>query len=433
MKHTILLLLIGLYLPFFSTAQHVYTLEQIFELTLKNNQSLKISNSAVEVAKQRVEVAKLQRLPNLDASLTAGYMGDALVIDKDFSSSTRIPVPHFTNTFALEASQVIFKGNAVNNSIANTSLQEQVSLLNMQENTLGINLLVAGNYLDLYAYYNQRNVYEQNIALAEMRLAQIEKFYHQGMVTRNDVIRSELQIADLNLALESVKNQINVVNKQLAMATGLPDSVSILPDTTILNRNLSISSLEASQQTALKTHPAIQSADIRTQIAEKNLAITKADRLPTLSAFAGNNMQRPITTSSPAVDKYSNGWQAGFSLSYNIASLYDAAKNIHLSKLQVDEANEQAILARQNKEVAVNAVYIAHQEALTRAQTLQQNVRLANENYRIIEKKYMNQLALLVDMLDASNAKLGAELQQTNAAINVLYTYYQLQAEIGAQ
>jgi outer membrane protein TolC len=53
-------------------------------------------------------------------------------------------------------------------------------------------------------------------------------------------------------------------------------------------------------------------------------------------------------------------------------------------------------------------------------------VELATQNYRIIQNRYTEGLALITDMVDAANVKLDAELALVNARINVIYNYYQL-------
>lgn len=441
MKKILYVLFMIVLMPCISNAQQtnsqdtlfrVYSIDEIFNLTIQNNQTLKLGAVNHEIAKQSVEVAKDSRLPSVSTSLSAGYLGDVLLIEKDFSKSTTVPMPHFANTFAVEASQLIFNGNVINNTIASASLQEQIAALDLEENTLDMKLLVAGNYFDLYKLYNQRDVYRKNIELAELRLNQIDKLYKQGMVTRNDLIRSELQIANLNLAVEQINNNINILNKQLTTAMGVSEDIYIVPDTTILvKKPQQLAQLSIYQTEAQLNYPSIKSAKLNNEIAEKGIQIAKAERLPILSAYAGNTLQRPLTSSSPALDMYSNGWQAGLRLSFNIDALYKAPKNIRLSQLRLKQSEEYELLERQNRSVNVNAAFVKHNEAISQTQTLEQNMRLADENYRITEKKYLNQLALLVDMLDASNAKLDAELQHTNSEINILFSYYKLQKEIG--
>lgn len=53
-------------------------------------------------------------------------------------------------------------------------------------------------------------------------------------------------------------------------------------------------------------------------------------------------------------------------------------------------------------------------------------MKLADENYGVTENRYKNEMALLTDMLDASNTKLSADLGLVNARVNILYNYYKM-------
>lgn len=63
--------------------------------------------------------------------------------------------------------------------------------------------------------------------------------------------------------------------------------------------------------------------------------------------------------------------------------------------------------------------------------TQQKSVELANQNFQVVQNRYANQLALITDMIDASNVKLNAELQEVNAQINIAYTYYNVKYVTG--
>ena len=84
------------------------------------------------------------------------------------------------------------------------------------------------------------------------------------------------------------------------------------------------------------------------------------------------------------------------------------------------------MLQQENLDVQTNAAYLKWQEAVQQARLNKESEELASENYKIIEAKYLNQLALQADMIDATNAKLEAELQYANSEINVQYQYYNL-------
>jgi len=414
----------------FAQTERKISVEELFALTKENHPNLAVSKADIAIAKQKVEVAKNAQLPSINAGVQAYYLGDVNIIDKDFSNSKRVEMPHFGNTFSVDASQLIWKGGLVQNSIKAQSLQEELTELNYQANEQSIKLLVLGYYLDLYKLINQKKVYQQNIQLAEQRLDNINKYYNQGMVTRNDVIRGELQLSNLNLALQVIENNRQILNKQLTTALGLADTTEILPDDTLLENMPNITFLENYRQD-VQNHPTVLMTQKAVNIYEISEKITKAERLPSLSAFAGNRLARPITTSTPPLDMYTNGWSAGLSLNFNIDALYKTPKKIKQVKFEKDKAIAQANEVQQMIDVAVNAAYIKYNEAITQNNTLGTNKNLADENYRIMNSKYNNQLAILLDLIDASNQKLDAELQFANSEINIIYAYYKLLKESG--
>ena len=410
--------------------QKKITIENLFLLVVENNPSLSVSKTDVKVAEQAVKVSKDMRLPDVNFNASALYIGDGTILDKDFSNATKVELPHFGNTFSIEATQLIWKGNVVRNTIQIKSLQEDLATLSYLSNEQNIKLLALGYYLDLYKLQNQASVYRENIELAEQRIRNINRFYDQGMVTRNDVIRGELQISNLNLALQVIENNMQILNRQLTVALGLPEETQIIADDSVSSEHPEILLLERYQNDA-QNHPSVLRTQKAVEIFETSEKITKTERMPALVAFAGNTLQRPITTTSPVLDMYSHGWNVGLSLNFNIGSLYKTSKKIQLNNYETERAKAQAKEVEQMVGIGINTAYVKYNEAITQNKTIEKNRELADENYRIMESKYNNQLAILLDMIDASNAKLDAELQHTNSEINIVFAYYKLLKESG--
>lgn len=63
------------------------TINQATTLALQNHPQLAVSAKAIEISKQNTEVAKLQQLPSITAATSQFYLGNSLIIDKDFSNS----------------------------------------------------------------------------------------------------------------------------------------------------------------------------------------------------------------------------------------------------------------------------------------------------------------------------------------------------------
>ncbi|PVV53422.1 TolC family protein [Chryseobacterium sp. HMWF035] len=415
---------------FFSQEIKQLTADEVAELAVQNHQQLKVSAQNIDIARQNTEVVKLQKLPNITASTSQFYLGDAVAIDKDFSSSTNVPMPHYGSSYAVQATQLIFKGGLVNKSIEMAGLREQLSKLDLEKNKQDVKLLVISNYLDIYKILNQEAVFQNNKKLAQERLKNIQKFYQQGMVTRNEIIRGELAIKNLDQGILTLKNNKKILNYNLSIALGLPTDTEIVPVESLQNKESGIG-IEYYVNLAHDSNPLLKSAKTNIDVADKNIEIIKTDRMPTISGFGGYSLQRPITTRNPVLDMYSGGWQTGISLSYNIDNLFKTKEKVKLGELQKTQANDAMTLTQQNIDMAVNAAYTKYQESIQQAEILNDAKKLAEENYKITEAKYLNQLAVQAEMIDAQNQKLQSELDYANGEINVLYQYYNLLKSTG--
>ena len=92
---------------------------------------------------------------------------------------------------------------------------------------------------------------------------------------------------------------------------------------------------------------------------------------------------------------------------------------------------ENRKLVQEKLEHQIHAAYIDLNEAFVRLQTQEKSVQLAHENFNIVRQRYINGLALITDMLDASNMQLDMELQLANYQIGILYQYYLLKKITG--
>ena len=410
---------------------YVLTLEQMFALADENSKTLKAEDAAVVEAQQGVKVAKNGYLPDIDISLSASYLGNGHLTDRDFSNGQNIKMPHFGNNFAVEATQLIYGGGAVTNGVAMAKLKEEMAGVNREAARSRIHFMLTGFYLDLYKLQNVLKVYDKSIELAKVIIEDTKARNAAGVALQNDVTRYELQLKNLELARRRVENAVEILNYDLVTMLGLPADTQIVLDSTLTERTIPTESMDYWQQLAQTNAHAIKQTALAVKMGERGEMLARSERLPKIALVAANHFDGPITIEVPTINKNFNYWYVGVGVSFNISSLYKANKSIKqaqystaLSRRRYDDVVEQTAMA-------VQADYTKYLEAYEEVATLEKSVQLANENYQVIENRYRNDIALVTDMLDASNQLLDAELQLANARINVIFNYYKLKNTSG--
>lgn len=404
----------------------VISMEEMFSLADQNSKSLRPSATAVNEAREEVKVAKNARLPEIEASLSFSYLGDACLIDRDLSGGMNAPMPHFGNNFAIEATQAIYAGGAISGSIELAKLQEESAKMNLENSRDKVRFMLVGYYLDLFKQKNMLRVYDRNIEQTKQVLRDIRAKGDEGIVLKNDITRYELLLANLELVRTQIQNGITILNNNLTTTLGLPDNLRLEPDTTILTRTLPVENKENWMNAAFAHSPSLKQLSLAVQMTKYQDKIIKSERLPKIGLFAGNKLDGPIVIEVPPINKNLNYWYVGVGVKYNIASLYKTNKSVNRSKWTMQRTKEQYEDAREQTELAVKAEHIKYLESYVELTTQQKSVELANQNYAVVSNRYKNDMALITDMLDASNSKLSAEVLLVNAQINTVFNYYKL-------
>ena len=401
-------------------------IEELFRLADEQSKSIQTYRTGKEAAEEALKAAKAQRLPDVNVSLSASYWGNGKLWDRDFGNAMTIDMPHFGNNFALEAQQVVYAGGAISSGIRQAELGKLLAELDLQKNVQEIRFLLVGHYLNLYKLDNQIKVLQKNMELTDEVIANMKARREQGTVLKNDITRYELQKEQLNLQLTRVKDARRIANHQLATTLHLPESTEIYPDSLLLREQIQTLTEEDWQELAEANHIVLKQTQATIRMNEQKVKQERAERLPHISIVAAEHLDGPITIEVPVLDNNFNYWYIGIGVKYNLSSLFKNNRKLKQARLNVRQAQEQRQLAQEQIENAVQEGYVNFLTAFTDLRTQENSVRLADENYHVTDNRYKNEMALLTDMLDASNMKLTADLGLVDARINILYNYYKM-------
>ena len=406
--------------------ERVMNLQELFSLADTASKTIKIYESIVSGADQDISVAKNAYLPDINFSASATYNGNAWVSDRNFSNGQSFISPHFGNSFAIEASQVVFTGGAIRNRVGTLEVEKSIAEWDLTSHRQEIYFLLTGYYLDLYKYRNLQKVYERNMAQTRQVIQDMHAREAVGIVLTNDITRYEGQYQNLEYKHTELNSSINIYNNKLVTMLGLERQTEIYPDTTLLNSKMPKPLEVEFQNRALAYSPQLNMNRLKLDMLEKQRKVARAGYIPKVSIIAGDNLKGPITYEIPVLNNNINTWYIGVGLTFSIGNLYKTPKELSRIRTTKEQYNNELNSSEENVTLNVRAAYVHYLDSFELLKTQEKSLQLARENYAVVANRYANDLVLVTDLVDADNLKLSAEVQYVNAQINVIYNYYKL-------
>lgn len=411
--------------------EKLLTIEEMFRIADSNSTELQLHRLRMSEAEQGIRIAKNDRFPSVGAQVELNYIGDGVMTERDFSGGIHADMPHWGNTFVVKASQVIYAGGEISRGIERSRLEAEAAGHEYCITQQDLRFLLLGYYLDLFQLNNQRTVYERNVEQTQILVKDMKADYRQGTALKSDITRYELQLQNIQLRLTATENEINKINYRLLTALGLDQGLQIVPDKNSLLVAEVDSLSEQDWRWASKEAPRLQLADTEIALSRNRERLIRAERLPRVHVSLTSELNGPILVEVPPLNNNFAYWFAGVSVSYSFDSLFKSHKKLKQAKIAIMRSEMAKEQVAEEVDNSIHAAYVDLNEAYIRLRTQQKSVQLAHENYGIVRQRYLNGLALITDMLDASNTQLDMELQLANYQIGILYQYYLLKKLTG--
>jgi outer membrane protein len=401
------------------------TLEEAIKLGLDNSKVLKLSQSRIDQAVSQYEQAKDRALPS--ASTSVGYNRAQIPAHKLNVGEQSLVLPTSANAYlgTVSVNQVIWAGNKLRYARESTNLLTQVSRLDAENDKDQIAYSIINSYYNLYKVLQSKKVVEQNLATIDAQIKQSQRFFEQGLVTKNDVLRFQLQRSNIELNGIDLENNRRIINYNMDILLGLPENTQ-LNIAQITEANRDAAPLANYLDTALANRPELRQIDLRTQVAETNIKNIKANTTPTLSASGSAYYVGISGNPLPKSGNFITPISVGLTLGWDFGSLWTNKNKVNEARLQREEVIINKGITTDNVKNEVNQSYQNYRTALDKINLLQTSINQALENNRILESKYKSNISSATDRADAQTLLYQAQINLELAKADAGLAYYTL-------
>jgi outer membrane protein len=446
MLRKIFVVAVILVLPLAARAQkRLLSLEEAVAAGIEASPGLHASRMKVESTVAKVREIEAGRLPSL--KFGGGYTRLSEVPPfevnlPNFPNPIVVSPNYFNNfNFRLGIQQPLFTGFRLQAGEESVRMLEKSAGQDLEKDRAEFIFAVKNAYWGLARAREFEKVIAKNILQIGEHLKDVRAFYDQGLLTKNEVLRAELELSNAEIMRIDARNAAEVALTTFDSLIGLPLDADVDLTTSAESQASRIpvggmafeekANSAALIESALANRPELKAADFRIRSTELSVKAARAGLYPQVSLAGNYYFLRPNPRYMPALDKFKGTWDLGISVSFDIW-------NWGQTKNQTDQAKALLAQARDARKILEDqAVLEVTQSRLTLARADEkvrvsgQAVGQAEENLRVTRERFKQGVALNTDVLEADVALLRARMNRTQAAIDLVLAQARLEKALG--
>lgn len=403
------------------------SLQEAIKIAKENNKNILKSRIEIDISKENIKETKELRLPEIDfntsysriTNLTefkSGFLKDKEVthtIPEMYNVGTAIKVP-------------LYVGNKINNAIKIAKQENAIALVKSEKTESDIELEVIATYLGIQKMMELQKIIEENIKEEQSRLKEVQSLKNHGTITKNEVLRAELQLSDRELNSLTNSKNIKIALNELKTILQLPEEEEItIDEATNLKENAKLDDYSFYLSNTLQNEE-MRIAYQEIEIKKTEVKLAKGNYYPTINFFGDYNFKYPNYMFFPPNPYLYSLGQVGIEASFSLSGLYKNKTKVHIANSKVELQKTQSEIVKNKVQDELFKNHTQYQEIVEKIVVVDKALELATENYRIVKLKYLNQLVLITEMVDADNALLQAKFNKIATRIDAEMKHYEL-------
>lgn len=387
-----------------------YTLEQLQQMAVENNRTLKNARLSVETAKEDRAKAYTNFFPQVSANAVGFHGFEDLVQGSMPAGENEMPISLVKKGFvgSVMAVQPLFQGGQIVNGNKLAALGQEVSQLQLQMTEKDTELQVA-------RYYWQLISLQSNVASLDSVKVQLDEVHRltknyvdAGVITHNDLLRVELKQQEIASNRLELENGISIVKLLLAQMVGIGEGdYHIMSSVSFLSPSLPSIYLKNNEQAVLNREEYALSQK-NEEAKSLNVKMERGKLLPSL-AIGVNGFYNTIDSH----DK-TNGMVFA-TLSVPISDWWGGSHAVKKAKLQRLQAENDRMEAQEKLAIDIQSAWNNLVEAHQQIDIAKTSVQSAQENLRMQRVFYSTGTTTMTDLLDAVTLYTQAQSQMVTA------------------
>jgi outer membrane protein TolC len=378
---------------------------------MKNNPFLSAAGEEWTAAKMDAKAARGNYLPSLTfeerfvrtsvpAEVFAFKINQERLLLSDFASVDNFnkppPINEYLSSFTVEQALFAPKAYLGYRIAGREAVAKGLELRRKKEEVAH---LVLSAYLGTLTAkeYVRVAIQGQEDAQEHHRIADAKE--RSGMGLASDVLRAKVSLASAESGKVSAENRLALAQQGLALAMGEEGGIGVdaagvlpsLPDEGSLPDRIAA---------ALAGRDDLRAFSLRVENTAANVDVQRSDYLPTVGAMGAWQMDGQEGVFSP--DNHS--WKVGVGLKWNLFDGLRREAEVARASAESGKAKAYYRGARDQAAYQVTRAFLGVKEAERRVEIARSATAAAEEGTRLIKTRYENQLARIVDLLDAQAA-----------------------------